>query len=41
MAAIEASKIAAEERADLACTYAALLLHDSKVEITVSSCVIL
>jgi hypothetical protein len=36
MAAIETSKITAEERADLACTYAALLLYDAKMEISVS-----
>ena len=36
MASVEASKLSAEEHAELCCSYAALMLHDEGLEISVS-----
>ena len=34
MASVEVSKLSTQEKAELACTYAALILHDDDQEIT-------
>ena len=36
MASVEASKLSKEEHDELCCSYAALMLHDDGLEITVS-----
>ena len=36
MASVEASKLSKAEHDELVCSYAALILHDDEVEITVS-----
>ena len=36
MASVEVSKLSKAEREELVCSYAALMLHDDGVEITVS-----
>jgi hypothetical protein len=37
MASVEASKLSKEEHDELCCSYAALMLHDDGLEITVSA----
>jgi hypothetical protein len=36
MASVEVSQLSKQERDELCCAYAALLLHDGELEITVS-----
>ena len=36
MASVEAAKLSADEHDELCCSYAALMLHDEGLEITVS-----
>ena len=37
MANVDVEKLSKDDKDELVCTYAALLLHDSKLEITVST----
>jgi hypothetical protein len=37
MASVDVNSLSKTERDELCCTYAALLLHDEKLEITVSN----
>ena len=41
MASVEASKLSKADHDELCCSYAALLLHDDGVEITVSGLILL